>query len=257
MEQPTLLRKEIPESRPHVMLVTLDNPPVNASCDELNTQILETFQSIQSGIRCIVLTGAGEKAFSAGGNVKKRAVRTTPEFITGSAIVHKAFDSIRRCSVPVVGAVNGYALGYGLALASCCDILVAAEDARFGMPEVNVGLMGGSRHVARILPEKVMRYLMLTGRKVDARFMASLGAVHTIVPRARLLEAAYDIADEIAAKCPIGVRMLKESINLTEDMPLNEGYRTEQMFTILAGTLPDTQEAARAWVEKRKPVFSE
>jgi enoyl-CoA hydratase len=257
MEQSALLRQEIPENRPHIMLVTLDNPPVNASCIELNTQILETFQSVQPGIRCIVLTGAGEKAFSAGANVKSTAVRTTADFITSSAIVHKAFDSVRRCSVPVVGAVNGYALGYGMALASCCDILVAAEEARFGMPEVNVGLMGGSRHVGRILPEKVMRYLMLTGRKVDARFMASLGAVHAIVPRAQLLDAAYDIADEIAEKCPIGVRMLKESINLTEDMPLNDAYRTEQMFTNLAATLPDTKEAARAWMEKRKPVFSE
>jgi enoyl-CoA hydratase len=115
--------------------------------------------------------------------------------------------------------------------------------------------MGGTRHTARLLPDKLVRYLALTGRKIDARTLQSYGGVNEVVTRENLMTAAFDIADEIARKSPAAIRLMKESINLTEDMPLTEGYRVEQLFTTLASSLDESKEASAAFLEKRDPSW--
>src|SRR5207244_5880639 len=121
-------------------------------------------------------------------------------------------------------AVNGYALGGGLVMVAQCDIVVAAETATFGLPEINVGVMGGTKHLARIVPEKVMRWMALTGNRVDAAFLQRLGAIYKVVAKEQVLDAALAVADEICAKSPAAVRLMKEVINLTEPMDLDNGY---------------------------------
>lgn len=243
-----------PESHPGVLLATIDRPPVNAASLALMGAMRDFFQTIgqDDKVRCVVLTGAG-RMFCAGADVKELSERTTEGQLARSVVSRAMFDSIRRCDIPVVSAVNGPALGAGLVIASSCDISIASENAVFSLPEVNVGVMGGTRHTARVVPDKLMRYMALTGRKVDARTMLAHGGVLEVLPPEQLMPAALDLAGEIARKGPKIVRLLKESINLTEGMPLNEGYRVEQLFTTLASSLDESREASLAFVEKRDP----
>jgi len=132
---------------------------------------------------------------------------------------------------------------------------VAAEKATFGLPEIDVGVMGGTKHLARIVPEKVMRWMALSGKRVTAAYLERLGAIHQVVPREQLLEAALAAADEICTKSPAAVRLMKEVINLTEHMNLNDGYHVETYATAIISTHPDSKEAARAFREKRPGVY--
>lgn len=243
-----------PVGHPGVLLVTIDRPPVNALSLALFKGLRDLFQGVGAieGVRCVVLTAAG-RMFSAGADVKELSERTTEGQLARSVISRGCFDAIRRCDVPVIAAVNGAALGAGLVVASSCDLLIASEDAVFSLPEINVGVMGGTRHTARLLPDKLVRYLALTGRKIDARTLQSYGGVNEVVTRENLMTAAFDIADEIARKSPAAIRLMKESINLTEDMPVTEGYRVEQLFTTLASSMEESKEASAAFLEKRDP----
>lgn len=243
-----------PEGHPGVLLVTLNRPPVNALSIALFKELRDVFRSVgeQPQVRCVVLTAVG-RMFCVGADVKELSERTTEGQIARSVISRGCFDAIRRCEVPVVAAVNGAALGAGLVIASSCDLMVASETATFSLPEINIGVMGGTRHSARVLPDKLVRYLALTGRHIDARTLQSYGGVNEVVVPDRLMDAAYDLADEIATKSPAAVRLMKESINLTEDMPVTEGYRVEQLFTTLASSLDESREASAAFVEKRPP----
>jgi enoyl-CoA hydratase len=245
-----------PEGHPGVLLATIDRPPVNAAGIALMGTLREFFQTVGQNpkVRGVILTGAG-RFFCAGADVKELSERTTEGQIGRSAISRGCFDAIRRCDVPVISAINGPALGAGLVIASSCDIAIASDNAVFSLPEINVGVMGGTRHAARVLPDKLVRYMALTGRKVDARTMLAHGGLLDVVKPDELLPAAYELADEIARKGPMVVRLMKESINLTEDMPLTEGYRVEQLFTTLASSMEESKEASRAFVEKRDPSW--
>lgn len=243
---------------PGVLLVTIDRGPVNALSLAQFRRIRDLFSSIDElhpDARCVVLTGSG-KMFSAGADVKELAERTTESQMARSIVSRSSFDAIRRCPIPVIAAINGPAVGAGVVVASCCDIILASEAATFSLPEILVGVMGGTRHMARLVPDKIVRYLALTGRRVDARYLEKFGGIHEVTSADALLPSAFALAADIAKNSPSAVRLMKEAINLTEDMPLNEGYRVEQLFTTLASSMPDSKEAALAFLEKRKPVWS-
>lgn len=243
---------------PHVLIVEIDRPPVNALSLALMRQLRDVFSGLaeaHSATRCVVLTGAG-RTFSAGADVKELSERTTEGQLARSVVSRGCFDAIRRCPVPVVAAVNGAAIGAGVVVASCCDIVIASEVARFALPEVLVGVMGGARHMARLVPDKMVRYLALSGRQVDAQTLARIGGVHDVTAPDRLMPTALALAGDIARNSPTAVALMKEAINLTEDMPLTEGYRVEQLFTTLASSMPDSKEAALAFLEKRQPVWN-
>jgi len=245
-----------PEAHPGVLLVTIDRPPVNALSLALFKGLRDLFQTIgaQRDVRAVVLTAAG-RMFSAGADVKELSERTTEGQLARSVISRGCFDAIRRCEVPVIAAVSGAALGAGLVVASSCDLMVASETAVFSLPEINVGVMGGTRHTARLLPDKLVRYLALTGRKIDARTLQAYGGLNEVVAADKLLDCAFGIADEIARKSPAAIRLMKESINVTEDLPITEGYRIEQLFTTLASSMDESKEASAAFLEKRDPSW--
>jgi len=256
--QNALLRAQVHPEDPLVLVVTIDRPPVNALSLDLLRQLRDLFSGLPENhpaSRCVVITGSG-KTFSAGADVKELSERSTETQMARSVISRGCFDAIRRCGVPVIAAVNGAAVGAGFVVASCCDIVIASESASFSLPEVLVGVMGGSRHLARLVPDKMVRYLALSGRRVSAQTLASFGAVQEITSPDGLMPAALALASDIAKNSPMAVALMKEAINLTEDMPLNEGYRVEQLFTTLASSMPDSKEAALAFLEKRKPVWS-
>ena len=252
------IHKTRPPEHPHVLVITIDRPPLNAMTLDAHRELLAALRSIEDDedIRCIVLTGAGERAFVAGGDVGELGALDSASALVRTRVIRQVFDAIRRNPVPVIGAINGHALGSGMVMVSQCDFVIAAETATFGLPEINVGVMGGTKHLARIVPEKVMRWMALTGNRVNATYLERLGVIQQVVPREQVLQAALKAADEICAKSPASVRLMKEVINLTESMNLDDGYHVETYATAIISTHPDSSEAAQAFKEKRSAVFS-
>jgi enoyl-CoA hydratase/carnithine racemase len=241
-----------------VAVVTMDNPPVNAQARAFHEEAMRIFDTLSDldEVRAIVLTGAG-KCFSAGADIKGRAGQTP---VAGDGRQHsrrarECFHAITECRKPVVAAINGPALGAGLAVAAACDILVAAEEAALGLPEIDVGLLGGGRHAMRLFGHSRVRRMMLTGLRVGGAELYRLGIVEACVPQAELMPTALGIAREIAAKSPVAVRLAKHALNTIEEMSLRDGYRFEQDMTAELGRYEDSREAMLAFAEKRKPVF--
>jgi enoyl-CoA hydratase len=247
------------EVKDFVATVTIDRPPVNATGRAVREALTRTFDAMhdRDDVRAVVLTGAG-RMFCAGADIKERTNMTGEpgEYGALNRLVREMFYSILECSKPVVAAVNGPALGAGMALALCCDILLASDDAIFGMPEIDVGLAGGVKYLQRHLSPSKSRRLLLTGQRVPASELYRLGVLEACVPADRLMPEALGIAREIASKSPVAVRMLKESFNMVESMSLRDGYRLEQNMTVKLSASADAKEAQRAFVEKRKPVFT-
>ena len=244
--------------RDYVAVVTLNRPPVNATNRALRGEITRVFDAMtdRDDVRCAILTAHGN-VFCAGADIKERTQLTGEpgEYGGLNRIVREMFYSIMECSKPVIAAVNGPALGAGMALVLCCDILIASEDAIFGMPEVDVGLAGGVKFLERHLNPSKARRMLLTGQRVPAPELYRLGVLEECVPANALMPTAMAIATEIASKSPLAVRMLKESFNAVEGQTLRDGYRLEQNMTVALSRTEDAREARAAFVEKRKPVF--
>ena len=160
-----------------------------------------------------------------------------------------------ECRKPVIGALNGAALGAGLAVAASCDILIASEKASLGLPEIDVGLMGGGRHAMRLFGHSLIRRVMLTGYRVPGEELYRRGIVEACVPAEELMDAAMDLARTIAAKSPVASRIAKHALNTIEEMSLRDGYRFEQNMTYDLSSYEDSKEAMLAFAEKRAPVF--
>lgn len=246
------------ECKDHVAVITLDYPPVNAfsrtMADEL-THCLDLVAETEA-VRAVVLTGAG-KVFCAGADLKGRAdvIKGPGDLTAHLRRTREAFHAIRECAKPVVVAINGAALGAGLALVASADILVASERASLGLPEIDVGLMGGAGHAARLFSHSMLRTMALTGYRVPAQELLRLGVVNQVVSPEGLLDCALDIAQTIANKSPLAIKLSKQTLNAIEDMSLRDAYRYEQDMTAALGRTEDSREAQRAFLEKRAPVF--
>lgn len=245
--------------RDHVAVVTLQRPPVNATNRAMRLELTRLFDAIgdRQDIRAVVLTGAG-KTFCAGADIKERTELTGEpgEYNELNRLAREMFYSILECPKPVVAAVNGHALGAGMAIALCCDILLASQDAVFGMPEIDVGLAGGVKYLQRHLPPSKVRRLLLTGQRISATELYRLGVLEECVPANDLMPQAMALAADIASKSPMTVRLLKESFVAVENLSLRDGYRLEQNVSKAMSQTADAQEAQLAFVQKRKPVFT-
>jgi enoyl-CoA hydratase len=157
----------------------------------------------------------------------------------------------------VIAAVNGPALGAGMGLAVCCDIIMASENAVFGLPEIDIGLMGGVRHTMRLMPLSLTRKMVLSGYRVPAAELYRRGIIEECVPLDQLMPAAMKLANEIAKKSPMALKLAKRAINTVETMGLKDGYRFEQNLTVEMTQHEDSKEAMRAFLEKREPVFKD
>jgi enoyl-CoA hydratase len=250
------LRVEISD---HVATVTLDRPPVNAVDNATYAEITATFGSFRDDrdVRVAIFTAAGDRAFVAGIDLKTygepAAEPPAHLVIDPSKPSRDAMWAITDCAVPVIGAINGPALGAGLALAACCDILVASDNATFGTTEINVGLLGASAHLSLLVGRHKAREMFFTGEQVPAAELYRIGAVRTVVPRGELLATARALAETLATKSPIALRLAKESMNRVEFLPLKDAYRTEQDYTAKLLRYDDASEARQAYLEKRDP----
>lgn len=248
------------ERRDHIATVSFDRPPVNALNDQVFAEIHDVFQSVAQDwdTRAIVFASAVERAFCAGADLKTRGrePEPVPRPTDARRVARDAMWAILDCPVPVIAAVNGPALGGGLCLVACCDIIVASEKATFGCPEIGVGLLGAGSHLKRMVGPYRMRELYFTGRTVPAAEMYEMGGLSRVVPHEDLGNAAREIATEIASKSPPAVRLAKESLNRVDEMPFKEAYRTEQEYTARLAHYEDSKEAMAAFREKRAPRFS-
>jgi enoyl-CoA hydratase len=245
-----------------IATVTFDRPPVNAIDGPSMRELDEIFTSFEHrhDVRVAILTAAGDRAFMAGVDLKaidaaSESERSPSRLIDPGAVARAAMWSITDCAVPVIAAVNGPAIGAGLAFAACCDILIASDNATFGLTEINVGLLGASSHLSRLVGRYKAREMFFTGELVPAAELYRVGAVRTVVPRDELMATARELAAVLAAKSPIALRMAKESMNRVEGMPLKDAYRTEQGYTERLVHFEDSTEARNAFFEKRAPEW--
>ena len=249
------LNYELHES---VVTLTLNSPPVNALTRTLNDELTLALDRISEmdEVRVVVLTGAG-KVFCAGADLKGRAsvIKGPGDLPAHSRRTRECFHALRECTKPIIAAINGPALGAGLALVASCDILVASQKASVGLPEVDVGLLGGGRHAMRLFGHSRLRRMILTGLRVPAEELYRLGIVEACTPPEELMPQAMEIAKAIASKSPVSIRMGKHTLNVIEDMSLRDGYRYEQDMTAQIAKTEDAKEAQRAFAEKRAPVF--
>ena len=242
----------------HIATLTMDSPPVNALTRVLNDELTLALDRISEmdDVRVVVLTGAG-KVFCAGADLKGRAeiIKGPGDLPAHSRRTRECFHSIRECAKPVIVAINGAALGSGLAMCASADILVASEKGSLGMPEVDVGLLGGARHAMRLFSHSRLRRMALTGMRVSGAELYRLGVVEACTTPEDLMPTAMDIARTIASKSPVSTRMGKHTLNVIEDMSLRDGYRYEQDMTAAIGKTEDAKEAQLAFKEKRVPIF--
>jgi enoyl-CoA hydratase len=240
-----------------VAKVVIDRAPVNALTLALYEEIAVTFEglSTDAGVNCVILTGAGERVFCAGLDLKEFVGATIEQDPHRASIVRRTFAAVRHARIPVIAAVNGPALGAGCVLASVCDIRLASPNATFGLPEVNVGRCGGTAHMGRHLPQAILRQMVFTAQPITAQEAYRLGFVNAIHDNGELQDRADEMAQLIASKSPLGLRLGKESMNRAEFMPVDEGYELEQSYSTRLMATKDAREAALAVVEKRPPVF--
>lgn len=242
----------------HVATLTLNSPPDNALTRVLNDELTMALDRISEmdDVRVVVLTGAG-KVFCAGADLKGRAeiIKGPGDLPAHSRRTRECFHAIRECAKPVIAAINGPSLGSGLAMCASADILVASEKGSMGMPEVDVGLLGGARHAMRLFSHSRLRRMALTGMRVDGAELIRLGIVEACTTPENLMPTAMEIARTIASKSPVSTRMGKHTLNVIEDMSLRDGYRYEQDMTAAIGKTENAKEAQLAFKEKRAPVF--
>ncbi len=240
-----------------VVGVELARPPVNAVNRDMYIEIRQLFGDVEQlghDVRAIVLSGQG-KHFCAGNDLDEFATMTPDNAVERMWRVREAFFAISGCSVPVVGAVHGAALGTGLALAASCDFVVAARSSRLGLPELTVGVMGGARHLARMAPQPLVRRMYFTGQPETAEAFAAAGGAVFVCDDGQLMEEATRLARRIASLSPTAVRVSKRVLDRIEWMDLAEGYEFEQGATVRMSGHPDSKEALAAFRENRAPVY--
>ena len=242
-----------------VATVSLDRPEaLNAISTELAVALADAVEPLGTdpAVRAVVLTGAGERAFCVGADLKQRAGLDDHGWFVQREAFRRGFAAVRRCPLPTVAAVAGFALGGGTELALACDLVVAAEDATFGLPEVRLGLVpagGGTQLLARRVGRAAARDLVLTGRRVGAAEALALGLADRVVPPAEVRAAATALAAEIAANAPTAVRMAKWALEVGADLPLEAAMEVEDQAWRRAVLSEDRREGIAAWVQKREP----
>ncbi|HLG61592.1 MAG TPA: enoyl-CoA hydratase-related protein [Ktedonosporobacter sp.] len=246
------------EREERIGIVTLNRPKeLNALNFKLVSELANALEEFDrdEGIRCIILTGAGEKAFAAGADIKEMADKSPIDMMLGG---FEAWGRIRRIRTPMIAAVGGYALGGGCELAMHCDMIVASENARFGQPEILIGVMpgaGGTQRLAHVLGKYRTMEIVLTGAQVTAQEMAALGLVNRVVPPGEHLNEAKKLAQTVAAQAPIAAQLAKEAVLAAFETSLEEGLEIERKNFFLLFATEDMREGMRAFIEKRKANF--
>jgi len=244
-----------------IAVVTINRPKVlNALNSQTMRDLGRVMQELQQdeAVRAIVLTGAGERSFVAGADINELAVLSPGGFQRHARTGQSVFNAIERLGKPVVAAVNGFALGGGCELAMACTVRIAAETARLGQPEINLGILpgyGGSQRLPRLVGTGIALEILLSGEMVSASRAYEIGLVNKVVPGSELLAEAKKMAGMLASKAPIAVRYIIEAVNAGVEMPLSEGQFIEATLFGLIASTEDMKEGTKAFLEKRRAAW--
>ena len=249
------------EMADHVATVTLNRPEVrNAMNGALREAMFERFTALASDddVRVIIVTGAGDKAFSAGADIREFVEPLVPTQFREQRRRLDFRQVMDRCPQPIIAAIRGIALGGGLELALACDIRIAGDDALLGLTEVNLAIIpggGGTQRLPRLVGRGKALEMILTGMRIGAAEALRIGLVERVVPAAEVMNAARDLARELAGRAPVAMRYAKEAVVKGLGMSLDDGLRLEGDLSTLLRTTEDRLEGARAFLEKRKPSW--
>jgi enoyl-CoA hydratase len=242
-------------------VVTLNRPEaLNALNSTVYTELYDVFEAIENDeeVRAIILRGSGEKAFAAGSDVAEMASMNTLEIQKFMATIRKASDRVYSLTKPTIAAISGYALGGGCELAMCCDLRICSEKARFGQPEINLGLIpgaGGTQRLPRLIGAAKAKEMIFLGDMIDAATALNLGLVNKVVPPEKLMEEAMAWATKLTGKSSPVLAMAKLAINTGIDTDINSGLNVETKCDALCFATEDQKEGMKAFLEKRKVVF--
>jgi enoyl-CoA hydratase len=249
------------EIKDKIAIVTIDHPPMNALDVATKEAIAEVFKELddrRQEIRAVLLRGAGEKAFAAGADIKtflELEPDTAKRRISRS---HQIYSVVENFEWPVIAAIHGFCLGGGLELALCCDIRYVEETAKLGFPEINLSVFPGNGGIWRSLyhiPLGRLKELVYSGETIDAMEAFRLGLVEKVVPPGQVMGAAMERAAKIMEKGPLAVAAAKKVINRARDLSIHHGLELESEFWANLTATEDMKEGARAFIEKRKPVY--
>jgi enoyl-CoA hydratase len=249
------------EKKDNIGVLTVSRPDkLNALSNELTEELLQFLDEAEkdSELRVVVITGAGDKAFVAGADINELVKRDALQGRNVSRFRQALFARIENLPVPVIAAVNGYALGGGLELALACNIRIASEKAQFGAPEVKLGIIpgdGGTQRLPRLVGLGRAMEMVLTGDFIDAQEAFRIGLVNRVVPHDELMENAMALAKKIASRPPLAVKYGKEAVNRSQEGDAASGYALESYLHALACTTEDKKEGVAAFLEKRKGKF--
>lgn len=247
-----MIRSEV---RGHVAEVVIDNPPVNALPVKGWFELADTIRRLghDHDVRALIVAANPELGgYQAGVDIKELAADPTKKSLVDvNRGCYETFAAVYDCAVPVIAAVHGYCLGGGIGIAGNADIVVASDDATFGLPEVDRGALGAATHLSRLVPQHKMRALFFTGSTITAQELLAYGTVERVVPRAQLMDAAREIGQVIAAKSPLVIRRAKEALNAIDPVDVKRSYRFEQGFTFELNLWGDSDELRQAFVEGR------
>ncbi len=247
------------ETSEHVGIIRLDRPEaLNALNSKLLEELVDALRAMDGNdkIRAIILTGS-EKAFAAGADIREMAEKSFVDVFTKDLFGPEA-EAIMAIRKPIIAAVSGYALGGGCELAMMCDIIIAADNARFGQPEVNLGVLagiGGTQRLTHAIGKAKAMDMHLTGRFMEAEEAERAGLVSRVVPAKKLMEEAMAVAQKIAEKSPITTIAIKEAVNRAFEVPLREGLLFERRLFQSMFATEDQKEGMAAFLEKREPEF--
>lgn len=244
-----------------VSTLTVNRPDaLNALNRSVLEQIAQVLREVRhdSSVRVLIVTGAGAKAFVAGADIAAMSKMSTVDGLEFSRLGHRVMQTFEDLPIPVIAAVNGFALGGGMELALACDLIVASEKARFGQPEINLGLIpgfGGTQRLPHRIGQAKARELIMTGDMLDASSALQLGLVGQVVAPEQLIETARKLADKIASKSAFALRQAKAALRASFTMEEDAGLRFEQESFGLVFSSADRVEGTTAFVEKRQPVW--
>ncbi|MFA9213668.1 MAG: enoyl-CoA hydratase-related protein [Candidatus Methylacidiphilales bacterium] len=243
----------------HIALIQLNRPKeLNALNLQLMLELKKALQQLDDNddVRCIIITG-NEQAFAAGADIKQMESKNAIDLLKIDQF--ETWDQIRKTKKPIIAAVSGFALGGGCELVMTCDMIVASETAKFGQPEIKLGIMpgaGGTQRLTKAVGKALAMEMVLTGKFISAEEALSAGLINRVVPTELYLEEAVKLAKEITIQSPIAIRLAKESVLKAFDSGLQEGLYFERKNFYMCFASEDQKEGMKSFVEKRKPVFT-
>lgn len=239
-------------------IATLSRPEkLNALDTKTRMELAEVVEEAEKSVRVLIITGSG-KAFAAGADINELLQRDPVKALEATKLGTDLFSRIEELEIPVIAAINGFALGGGCELAMACDMRIASEKAKFGQPEINLAIIpgaGGTQRLPRLVGLGMAKRLVLTGEIIDAQTALRIGLVDEVVEHEKLMERGKEVAMKIVEKSPLAVKIAKKALNASLNMPLREGLKYEASLFSLLFSSEDAKEGMRAFLEKRKPEF--